>query len=288
MALKYRTKKRRFFRRRRRTYYRRRFKRYFRRYKKSRVISKAKRFINKAIRKYKRTQQSGTRAYLEGGPITRYFQNIIDTDALLTTFDTNSGWISYQFSLSNIFDQSDLDWILNNYYSWRMESFCCSICIIDYKNFYRFTDCGGALTNIAYTPAGNENMNAPFYTGFFRLSQQYTDAIALDPEANLVRILETNVMQRPRLGRPATFRWINNTGHKGEYVNTTGNLINTSITTAFGGSMPTHNEPYGWGIALPNRSRFIKSTVTADDKASIRIQISCNACIRLRNKKTLA
>lgn len=206
-------------------------------------------------------------------------------DIALSAF--TSGWVNYTFTISSLLDQSDLDWINNNYYSWRLESFSASIRIVGYKNFFRKADTGSALTNIAYKDAGNTALNNPTHIAFFRQSTQYTDTVALDPESKYTRIMETGCVQRPKLGRPGTFKWLNATAYKGVYVDT-GASINTSIPVAFIGSLPTSNEPYGYGIILMERGNFLNVNATGDNQAILRVQMICNGVIRLRNKKPLA
>lgn len=231
------------------------------------------------------------RIYKEAGKQVRFFQQLSTLKVDLATINSGLGRITLPLQVKHLMDAADLSQITTNYVDWRLESVAIALSIIEYKNFYRYTNTGNALTNYLWHAAGTEQMNGMMYLGIHKNETQKSlmNTVSLDPDdaslglASRQKLLECGVYKRAIPGKNVTFSWYNATGYKGIYSPIGSTTTETGIPTAFMGAVPVEHCPNAYSFMMFNRDR-IPAPTTDGDKFSLTIQMICNSVVSYKTK----
>lgn len=193
------------------------------------------------------------------------------------------------WTVAEIMDIDTLNYIKNNYYTWAMVSMSISAKIIDNRNMFIFCDNGSSLANF-YQGEGNPTTNSvKIFIGFFNQNDQFSVCNSTDVDVSastFASIMEANVY-KPLLwnGKPASTLWMNSNAYKDVHTLTTGAIGTSMLNTVFAGTFPTHDNPFGFDIMIPDRDRIQQNTGLGEWK--IRVQFVINTCVQVQSKKPL-
>lgn len=185
------------------------------------------------------------------------------------------------FNLGQFMTPTDISAVMLKWKYWQLKSIQFSTRVFVHNNTIKFTNLGGPITNYMWSDGPNEDKyKTNLFFGVFNNDADQQAAMSLDPDhatnysRNRSKLLQNFNYKKLDIDgkRPIHFGWTQPPTAIGGYMTIPASMTpSTTLSTAFGPSLPSNNQFHGYDTCLFDRPQYSQQ-ITGDGMLSFQLQ----------------